>query len=133
MDSFREARLLLLNALSENTVNDEEFLLLEDINTSKNKELSYHNYDCFELDKPSNDECLVEFRFLKYDVYQLAEAVGLPEEMKFYNGGNVDGMKSLYIYSKCFVYPYQYSDIMPRFRRDRLQLSMILNLVTNFI
>ena len=133
MDSFREARLLLLNALSENIVNDEEFLLLEDINTSKNKELSYHNYDYFELDKPSNDECLVEFRFLKHDVYQLAEALGLPEEMKFYNGGKVGGMKSLYIYSKCFVYPYQYSDIMPRFRRDRLQLSMILNLVTNFI
>ena len=30
----------------------------------------------FELDKLSDDECLVEFQFLKNDVYQLAEALG---------------------------------------------------------
>ena len=33
MASFREARLQLLNAFLENIINDEEFLLLEDINT----------------------------------------------------------------------------------------------------
>ena len=70
MASFREARLQLLNAFSENIINDEQFLWLEDINTSKNKELPYYN--CFELDKLSDDKCLVEFRFLKNDVYQLA-------------------------------------------------------------
>ena len=78
---------------------------LEDSSTSRNKELSYYNYDYFELDKPSDDECLVEFRFLQNDVYQLAEALGLPEEMKCYNGVRVDGMEALCMYLKRFVYP----------------------------
>ena len=64
MASFPEARLQLLNAFSENIINDEEFLLLEDINTSKNKELPYYNYDYFALDKLSDDECLVLFIYL---------------------------------------------------------------------
>ena len=36
-------------AFSEN-INDEKFLLLEGINTSKNKELPYYGYVYFELD-----------------------------------------------------------------------------------
>ena len=43
-------------------------MLLEDLNTLKNKELAYYNYDFFYLDKLSDDEFLVEFRFLKIDV-----------------------------------------------------------------
>ena len=43
MASFREERLHLLNAFSENIINDEEFLLLQDINSSKNKEVPYYN------------------------------------------------------------------------------------------
>ena len=105
MASFREARLQLLNAFLENIINDEEFLCLEDINTSKTKEVPYYNYDYFELDKLSDDECLVEFRFLQNDVYQLAEALGLPEEMKCYNGVRVDGMEALCMYLKRFAYP----------------------------
>ena len=79
-------------------INDEEFVLLEDINTSKNKELPYYNYDYFELDKISGDEWLVEFRYLKNDVYQLVGALDLPEEKKCYNGVKVDGMEALHIY-----------------------------------
>ena len=63
------------------------------------------NYDHFELDKLSDDECLAEFRFLRNDVYQLAEALGLPEEMKCYNGVRVDGMEALCMYLKRFAYP----------------------------
>ena len=94
MASFREARLQLLNAFSDSFMNDEEFLLLEDINTSKNKERPYYNYDYFELDKLSDDGCLVGFRFLNIDVYQLKEALGLPDEMKYFNGVKVDGMEA---------------------------------------
>ena len=68
------------------------------------KELPYYNYDYFELDKLSDDECLVEFRFLKNDVYQLAEAPDLPEEMECYNGVKVDGMEALCIYLKRCAY-----------------------------
>ena len=43
MASFHEAQ-LQLNAFSEN-INEKKFLLLEDINSSKNKEPPYYNYD----------------------------------------------------------------------------------------
>ena len=57
--SFHETRFQLLNAFSENLINEQEFLLLEDINTSKNKEFPYYNFDYFELDEFSDDEWLV--------------------------------------------------------------------------
>ena len=44
--------------------------------------------------------------------------VGLPEEMKCYNGVKVDGMEALRIYLNRFAYLSQYSDIMSRFGRD---------------
>ena len=47
MTSFCKARLQLLNTFSENIINNEEFLLLEDINTSKDKDLPYYSYDLF--------------------------------------------------------------------------------------
>ena len=53
--------------------------------------------------------------------------------MKCYNGVKVDGMEVLYIYLKHFAYPWRYFEIMPRFGRDIPQLSMISNLVKNFI
>ena len=93
----------------------------------------YDNIDYFEADKLSDDECLVEFRFLKNDVHQLAEALDLPEEMKCYNGTKADGIEALCIYLKLFVYPSPYSDIMLPFGRDISQLSIISNLVMNFI
>ena len=46
MASFHEAQ-LQLNAFSENIINEKKFLLLEDINSSKNKEPPYYNYDYF--------------------------------------------------------------------------------------
>ena len=88
-------------------------MLLEDINTSKNKGLPYYNYVYFELDKLSDNQCLAEFRFLKNHVYQLAEALCLPEEMKCYNGVKFEGIEALCIYLKRFAYPCRYSDIMP--------------------
>ena len=44
--------------------------------------------------------------------------MGLPEEMKCYNGVKVDGIEALRIYLNRFAYLSQYSDIMSRFGRD---------------
>ena len=133
MATFREARNQLLDAFSNNLINDEEFLLLYDLNTSKNVDLPYYSYDYFDLDKLCDDECKVEFRFQKNDIYQLAEAFDIPEFMRCYNGIKICGIEALCIYLKRFAYPCRYSDIMPRFGRDIPQLSMISNLVMNYI
>ena len=58
--SFHEAQLQLLNAFSENVINDKKFLLLEDINSSKKKEPPYCNHDYFELDSPKKGNSIME-------------------------------------------------------------------------
>ena len=86
MSSLRENRLNLLEAHALNVIDDEDFLLLYDLNTSKNPDLPYWNYKMFALDDMTDDdddECLTEFRFLKIDIYALSELLNIPEEIKF--------------------------------------------------
>ena len=56
MPGLREAREALLMAHFGNFINDEEFLLLYDINKSKNSDFPYWNYDTFDLDDLNEDE-----------------------------------------------------------------------------
>ena len=69
MPNFRENRMALLHAYDDEVINDEEFVLLYDVNTSKNLDLPYGDYENFDLDNLSNDECKAEFCFLKDDIY----------------------------------------------------------------
>lgn len=68
-------RFLLLDAYSSNILSDEEFLLLYDLNRSSNLSLPYWNYDHFNLEKITDDECKSEFRFFKDDIHTLKEAL----------------------------------------------------------
>ena len=68
MSSFRENRNLLLDLHSENLINDEEFCLLFDINTSSNRDFEYWNFGPFVLSEMSDDDCVAEFRFMKHDI-----------------------------------------------------------------
>ena len=64
MPTFWEARRVVLYVISESMVSDEEFALLYDINTSKNRDIEYRICNAFNLHEIS-DECVVEFRFQK--------------------------------------------------------------------
>lgn len=57
MPNFRENRFLLLNTYSDGIINDEEFVLLYDLNKSRNLDLPYWEYDRFDLDSMVDDEC----------------------------------------------------------------------------
>lgn len=67
MASFRDTREALLLAYDQGLINDEEFVLLYDINTSKNLDYPYWNYDRFDLDSWSDDECRSDLRLYKAD------------------------------------------------------------------
>ena len=86
MPKFRENRELVLHAYQSNFISDEEFVLLYDINSSKNCDIPYWKYDSFDLDKMTDDECKAEFRFLKNDIYALTDILQLPDEIVCYNG-----------------------------------------------
>ena len=81
MPSFREARQALLHAYSDNLIDDEEFCLLYDLNTSKNPDVEYWNYPAFDLDSFSDDDVHTQFRFMKRDIPRLREALDLPNEI----------------------------------------------------
>ena len=68
MGGLREARNSLSSAVNENIIDDEEFLLLYDVNKSRDDN-PYWSYDSFNLDNLDDSESWSEFRFLKNDIY----------------------------------------------------------------
>ena len=83
MPSLKMARNHLLISHHEGIVDDEEFLLLYDINTSPNLDLPYDLYERFDFDVLDDDECLSEFRFRKHDLPLLAEVLQIQDKITY--------------------------------------------------
>ena len=133
MPKFRENRELVLHAYQSNFISDEEFVLLYDINSSKNCDIPYWKYDSFDLDKMTDDECKAEFRFLKNDIYALTDILQLPDEIVCYNGTKTTSTEGLCMLLKRFAYPCRYVDMCPKFGRSIPELCLISNNVMEFI
>ena len=133
MPSLREVREAILLAHQNKMINDEEFALLYDLNSSKNLDIPYWTYQPFDLDTMDDAECKTEFRFYRNDIYNLIDVLQLPPEFVCYNGLHVDGVESFCIFLKRFAFPCRYSDLVPRFARAIPQLCMVTNEVMNFI
>ena len=70
--SFKEFRDLLVLFYGDETILDEEFLLLYDSFISKNPD---ENYQRFVLDSMNSAECKAEFRVEKHDLPRLVAAL----------------------------------------------------------
>ena len=112
MATFREAREALMFAYQDGSIDDTEFALLYDLNSSQNLEFPYWKYGRFDLDSMTDDECKAEFRFYKNDIYLLREVLDIPDIIKCPNGGLVDGMEALSVLSKRFAYPCRFADTL---------------------
>ena len=128
MATFQKIREVLLYAICENMVSDEEFALLYDVNTSKNRDFEYRIYNAFNLHQIS-DDCVAEFRFEKNDISRLVTALQLPDEIQcgMFNDLRVSSVEALCVILKRLAFPCRYSDMVPRFARPVPQLSMICN------
>ena len=91
---MREALLL---SYEENTISDEEFLLLYDEYSSKNPEFEYSDYKRFDLDKLGDAECKANFRVEKRDLLALAEALQFLGVCKTNQRSIAGGMEGLCI------------------------------------
>ena len=80
MPTFRNARDLPLLTFCEDSITEDEFLLLYDVNTSKNPEYPYWDYKKFYLQDKDLAECKTEFRFQTNDIPLLLNVLGLPEK-----------------------------------------------------
>ena len=123
----------LMYAHNAGIIDNEELLLLFDLNTSNNPDLTYMNYPEFSLGHMSDNECKTELRFLSRDIDDLANVLEIPEEVTVYNECKVDGNEAFCIFFKRFVYPCRYLDMIPRFGRPVPQLCMISNHIMDFL
>ena len=131
--SLREVRNQLIQSYDDGEIDDEEFLFLFDLNTSKNPDFPYWGYGPFDLDQMSDAECLSEFRFFKNDIYALADVLNIPEEIVCYNRTLVSGIEALCTLLKRSSYPTRYSDMIPRFGRSPPQCSIIVSNMVDMI
>ena len=114
MPNFRDIRDLLYLSRFDDNIEDEEFMILLELVKSKNYDLPYWTYPCFDLEKLSNDECLEEFRFMRNDIYKLREVFYIPDRFVCYNGTSVTSIEGLCICLKRYslsIYVFISSDI----------------------
>jgi hypothetical protein len=114
-------------------ISDGEFVLLYDLNHSKNLDFPYDEYERFDLDSMDNSDCIAEFRVAKRDIRPLADALQIPASFKCQQKSVSDGMEGLCMLLKRLAYPCRYSDMIPRFGRPVPVLSMVTNEVLDFI
>ena len=133
MASFRQTRECLMLAHADKLLNDEEFLLLYDMNTSKNRDYPYWNYESFQLEQLSNDECLTYFRFYRSDIYDTMEVLRIPEQFTCCNGSVFSVLECFCAFLKRFAYPCRYADMVPIFGRAVPELSIMTNRILDFM
>ena len=75
MPSLWDTRISLLYAYESSIINDEEFVLLYDNPTAKSPDFPYWNYEAFELDDMSDEECQAEFGFNSNAVYDFSRDI----------------------------------------------------------
>ena len=113
----------------EKVINDEEFVLLHDLNSSGNLNLPYNKYERFNLEDLENDECIANFRFEKEDLWQLADALALPREgFTCSNGTRSGAIEALCIFLRRHCYPCRYLDLIPMFGRSLYEICLINNI-----
>ena len=132
MAGLLEAINSLLSAVSENIIDDEEFLLLCDVNKYRD-DYPYWSYESFNLDNLDNSESWSEFRFLKNDIYRLKNVLQIPDRIKTYNRLSVDGIEALCIFLKRFAYPCRYFDFVSKFGRPIPDYCIISSDIMNRI
>ena len=114
MANNQEVREALVLAYGAGVVDKVEFALLNDLNKPNNLQIPYWQYDPFNLDLLSHDECWAEFRFKKNGILIIT-----------YNKHKVDPVEGLCILLKRLAYPCRYCDLVPRFARPVPELCVI--------
>lgn len=126
-------RNLLLIAHDDGILDDEEFLFLYEQFQSRNPDFPYSSYPPFDLDEINESECLAEFRCNKRDIDVLLDALQIPPVFECAQRSICDGKEALCILLRRLSYPCRYADIVHRFAKPVPVLSMITNLVLDYI
>lgn len=101
MPYFKDIRDSLLTSYWLNHIDLTEYVILNDLYKSANPDMMQSSYQQFDLEQYTDDECKVNFRLYKHEVYRLKEALQLPEEFLCYNNVAIDSIEAL-----CIIFIY---------------------------
>lgn len=131
--SLKNVQECILLSYTQNLLDDEEFCLLYNANSSNYLVFDHKQYSKFTLEVISEEECLASFRFRKLDIPYLAHTLRLPDKFVCANRTAASREEGLCILLKRLAYPCRYVHIMPQFGRSPQELSLIANKVVNEI
>ena len=131
--AFRDVRNLLLLSHDDGTINDEEFLVVNDLYVSKNADFPYDLYTPFDLEELDESECLAEFRFRKRDIPRLNNVLQIPDTLTCNQRSVCDGVEGLCMLLKRLSYPCRYGDMIFRFAKPVPVLSMVTNQMIDYV
>jgi len=125
---------LILQAYQEDILDEEDTILALILLDDEPKEpIEHSNYHRFNLNRIDATECEERFRFLKQDIPRLAQALRLPDTFIGYQGTTCSSVEGLCLLLRRLAYPCRYVDLIPLFGRSKAELSIICNLVLDFI
>ncbi|XP_068737629.1 trichohyalin-like [Montipora capricornis] len=131
--AFKDLRNSLIIRYDDGFIDDEDFILLYDLYSSKDLDFPYDVYAPFDLDELDEAECVAEFRFRKRDVRALAEVLRVPDTITCEQGSVCAGIEGLCMLLRRMAYPCRYGDMIPRYAKPVPVLSMITNQMLDFI
>ena len=77
--AFKDLRNSLIISYDDGFIDDEEFVLLYDLYSSKDLDFPFDAYAPFDLEELDEAECVAEVRFRKRDVRALADILRVPD------------------------------------------------------
>ena len=110
MPNFRDIRNVLLVAMDDGYLSDDEFGVMFDAYKSRNY-YTHWKYEPFDLNKYDDAATWSLFRFFKNDIRRLKDVLRLPDTIITYNRMRVDGIEALCIFLKRIAYPCRYVDL----------------------
>ena len=131
--AFKDLRNSLIISYDDGFIDDEEFVLLYDLYSSKDLDFPYDAYAPFDLEEIVEAECVAEFRFRKRDVRALADVLRVPDTITCEQGSVCTGIEGLCMLLRRMSYPCRYGDMIPRFAKPVPVLSLITNQMLDFI
>ena len=79
MENLRNVWECLLISHAFNLIDEEEFVILYDLNSSKNQDFPYYKYCHFDIDTLDDADCIAELRFLENNVSFIKESLQIVE------------------------------------------------------
>ena len=122
----------LLLSYVENITDEDEFVLLYELNNSKEM-YPFWKYDKFDLENMDEAQRKREFPFLRSHIYDSKNFLNVPEKIVTCQRTVSSGVDALCILLKRLAFPCRYTDMVPTFGRSDTEFCLIYNHMLDYI